>query len=97
MWEDFVPNKLMEYLAVGLPAIATDSPALRLYFDDCALCYVERKNPRALADAILDLYLNPDRRFSLAATGRSVFRDKLAWERTRAAYLSVYERTDPGG
>jgi glycosyltransferase involved in cell wall biosynthesis len=96
MWEDFVPNKLMEYLALGLPAIATDSPALRVYFDDGALCYVERKNPRALADAILALYLNPDRRFSLAARGRSVFRERLAWERTRAEYLSVYERTDPG-
>jgi glycosyltransferase involved in cell wall biosynthesis len=95
MWEDFVPNKLMEYLALGLPTIATDSPALRVYFDDGALCYVERKNPRALADAILDLYLNPDRRFSLAARGRSVFRERLTWERTRAAYLSVYERTDP--
>jgi glycosyltransferase involved in cell wall biosynthesis len=91
MWEDFVPNKLMEYLALGLPAIATDSPALRLYFDDRAVCYVARKNPRALADAILDLYHNPDRRFSLAARGRSVFQERLAWERTRAAYLSVYE------
>ena len=94
MWEDFVPNKLMEYLALGLPAIATDSPALRLYFDDHALCYVERKNPRALADAILDLYLHPDRRISLAARGQSIFRERLAWERTRAEYLSVYESGD---
>ena len=94
MWEDFVPNKLMEYLVLSLPAIATDSPALRVYFDDGALCYVERKNPRALADTILDLYLNPDRRFSLAARGRSVFRERLAWERTRAEYLSVYASGD---
>jgi glycosyltransferase involved in cell wall biosynthesis len=90
MWAPFVPNKLMEYLALGLPVIATDWPSLRLYFDDKALFYVPPKNVQALADAIMVLYGDPQQRAALAATARAVYRARFAWERTKRAYLAVY-------
>jgi len=90
MWADFVPNKLMEYLALGLPAISSDSPALRLYLDDGALCYVPPKDARALADAIVALYCDPVRRAALAERGHQVFTEHLSWTRTRHDYLAVY-------
>jgi glycosyltransferase involved in cell wall biosynthesis len=91
MWADyFFPNKLTEYLALGLPVIITDCPAVRLYFDDSAVCYVEAKNPQALAEAIMDLYRNPARRASLAARGHCAYREKVSWDRTKRDYLAVY-------
>lgn len=90
MWAPFVPNKLMEYLALKLPVIATDWPSLRLYFDDSDVCYVEPKNSRALADAILDLYGHPERRDTLARKGHTSYRQKFAWEQTKQTYLQVY-------
>jgi glycosyltransferase involved in cell wall biosynthesis len=90
MWAPFVPNKLMEYLALGLPVIAADWPSLRLCFDDKAIFYVPPKNAQALADALTVLYRDPQRRAALAATGHAVYRTRFAWERTKCAYLSVY-------
>jgi glycosyltransferase involved in cell wall biosynthesis len=90
MWAPFVPNKLMEYLALGLPVIAADWPSLRLCFDDKAIFYVPPKNAQALADAIMVLYRDPQRRAALAATGHAVYRARFAWERTKRAYLAVY-------
>ncbi|MDQ2743453.1 MAG: glycosyltransferase family 4 protein [Chloroflexota bacterium] len=91
MWADFVPNKLMEYLALGLPAISSDSPALRFYLDDDALCYVPPKDARALAAAIVMLYRDPVRRAALAECGHQVFTEHLSWTRTRHEYLAVYD------
>jgi glycosyltransferase involved in cell wall biosynthesis len=91
MWADyFFPNKLTEYLALGLPVIITDCPAVRRYFDDSAVYYVAAKSPEALAEAIMDLYRNPARRASLAATGQAVYREKVSWDRTKHDYLAVY-------
>ena len=90
MWAPFVPNKLMEYLALGLPVIAADWPSLRLCFDDKAIFYVPPKNAQALANAIMVLYRDPQRRAALAATGHAVYRARFAWERTKRAYLAVY-------
>jgi glycosyltransferase involved in cell wall biosynthesis len=91
MWADyFFPNKLTEYLALGMPVIITDCPAVRLYFDDSAVYYVEAKSPEALAEAIMDLYRNPARRARLATMGHSVYREKVSWDRTKHDYLAVY-------
>jgi glycosyltransferase involved in cell wall biosynthesis len=90
MWAPFVPNKLMEYLALGLPVIAADWPSLRLCFDDRAIFYVPPKNAQALADALMVLYRDPQQRATLAATGHAVYRARFAWERTKRAYLAVY-------
>jgi hypothetical protein len=91
MWADFFfPNKLTEYLALGLPVIITDCPAVRLSFDDSAVYYVAVKRPEARAEAILDLYRNPARRASFAAVGHSAYREKMSWDRTKRDYLAVY-------
>ena len=96
VWAPFVPNKLMEYLALGLPVITTDWPAVRLYFDDSAVCYVAPKNARALAEAIMALYCDPARRAALASQGHAVYREKYAWERIKPTYLAVYGAGPPG-
>jgi glycosyltransferase involved in cell wall biosynthesis len=91
IWTDFqLCNKLVDYLALGIPAVTTASAAVRPYLNDDCVLYVERKNPVALADALLSLFCDPDRRASLAAAGHSAYRQHLSWEGTRDTYLNVY-------
>jgi glycosyltransferase involved in cell wall biosynthesis len=95
IWTDFqLCNKLVDYLALGLPTITTASAALAPYLDDGAVCFVERRDPRALADAIEALYLNPERCADLGAAGRVAYRKYLAWASVRPAYLGVYGSLD---
>jgi glycosyltransferase involved in cell wall biosynthesis len=90
MWVPFVPNKLMEYMALNLPVIAADWPSLRLCFDDSAIFYVEPRNAAELAQAIITLYQDPQRRAALAAAARTVYRARFAWDHTKNDYLAVY-------
>jgi colanic acid biosynthesis glycosyl transferase WcaI len=90
MWADLVPNKLLEYLMLGIPAITSDCRALRLYLDDSCVVYVPPRDARALAQAIVDLYRDPKRRLSIATNGHEAYQERLSWERSRHDYLSIY-------
>lgn len=91
VWTDFfLTNKLVEYLALGMPAIVTESAALRLYLDDTDVCFVPPKDSQLLADAILALYRDPARLQALATSGHAAYRKHFAWERAKHDYLAVY-------
>jgi glycosyltransferase involved in cell wall biosynthesis len=91
IWTDFqLCNKLVDYLALGLPAVTTESAALRPYLDDCAVQYVAAKNVLALADAIIALARDPMRRAALGAMGLAAYRQHFAWDQARDRYLAVY-------
>ncbi len=90
LWIDGMPNKLMEYLLLGIPTIASDFPSLRLYFGDDAVCYVPAKDPKRLAAAIQALYDDPPRREALGQEGRRRYFETLAWRKARRDYLNVY-------
>jgi glycosyltransferase involved in cell wall biosynthesis len=91
IWTDFqLCNKLVDYLALGLPAITTESAALRPYLDDDAVHYVEARNARALADAIITLVRDPNRRAALGAGGLAAYRKHFAWDHAKHRYLAVY-------
>ena len=89
-WLDGMPNKLMEYLLLGIPAIVSDFPTMRLYFGDDAIRYVPAERVDALAKAIEDLYAHPEKRQALAVNGMKQYRDKLAWSKAKWKYLGVY-------
>src|SRR5581483_2706998 len=87
---DLLPNKMMEYLLLGIPAIAADWPTMRRYFGPDAVTYVRPNDVDALVDAIRSLYLDPERRRVQAASAREQYLNTLAWSKTRYDYLSVY-------
>jgi peptidoglycan/xylan/chitin deacetylase (PgdA/CDA1 family) len=89
-WLDGMPNKLMEYLLLGIPAIVSDFPTMRLYFGDDAIRYVPAERVDALAEAIEDLYLHPEKRQALAMNGMQQYQNKLAWPKAKWKYLGVY-------
>ncbi|HET9498155.1 MAG TPA: glycosyltransferase [Candidatus Limnocylindria bacterium] len=84
-------TKLLEYVAMGVPVIATDLRTFRAHFDASAIRYVPGNDPWALADAIADLARNPEAAAASAAEGSRQARP-YAWAVQRARYLAIVER-----
>jgi glycosyltransferase involved in cell wall biosynthesis len=83
-------NKMYEYIALGLPVIASRLSSVAAYFDDQALSYFEAGDPESLKYCILDLYNHPQRRKILNNNARTLYQ-KYQWDQQRTDYLSAYQ------
>jgi glycosyltransferase involved in cell wall biosynthesis len=82
-------NKTMEYMAFGLPVVAFDLKETRVSAQDAAV-YAE-EGAQALAEALVALVDDPDRRARLSARGRELVVEKLAWVHQQKAYVRVFD------
>jgi glycosyltransferase involved in cell wall biosynthesis len=75
------PNKLVEYMIVGLPVVASDLPlqAAVVREAQCGLV-VEAMSPSAHAEAICQLLDNPARARQLGANGKAAAESRYTWE-----------------
>jgi len=91
--ENALPNKPFEYMAAGLPVIASDFPLWKKIIDDagCGIC-VNPASPREIAEAILHLFNNPQLRKQMGENGRRAVEEKYNWERESKKLLTVYEK-----
>jgi glycosyltransferase involved in cell wall biosynthesis len=85
------PVKGMEYMAFGLPFVSFDLTETRALAGDAA-AYVPPGDVTGFAVLIDGLLADPVRRRQLAAAGRQLITERLAWDRQVAAYLGVYQR-----
>jgi glycosyltransferase involved in cell wall biosynthesis len=85
-----LPTKLMEYAALGLPAVAARTTANHTYFSDANVEFFEPGNVDDLARCILLLYNNPDRMAELAR-GSQNFNQRYNWARIGAEYVALVE------
>jgi glycosyltransferase involved in cell wall biosynthesis len=86
-----LPNKLFEYIAAGVPVVASDLPEIRRLVAEHGVGWcVPPHDPAALADA-LSLALHrrgdPDLRERLRHAAR-----ELSWEREQQRLLGLYEQ-----
>lgn len=88
--ELMLPVKMMECMALGVPVIVPRLSTIEWYFPQEAVTYFEPGDPRSLAEGILDLYLNPEKREAKASAARKFLR-QFAWENQRAGLLGLYE------
>ena len=85
-----VPNKVFECLAVGRPVVTGDTPAIRSALTaDVDVAVVPPGDPKALADAILELLSDPARLKELAARGHARYTSSYS-ETALAAQLARY-------
>ena len=82
--------KSMEYLRLGIPLIASSTVAARHYFDTRFVYFIEPDNPASLADAILDLCSNPQKRKELSENA-DLFTQQYNWEKTKVAYYHILD------
>jgi len=84
------PTKTVEYLAQGLPVIATDTAGNRLFVQHNVNSVLSADSPQAYGRAMLDLVRDTDRRQRLAAAARDSVRDFDWGEIVRLQVIPTY-------
>jgi glycosyltransferase involved in cell wall biosynthesis len=87
--ELMLPVKLMEYAAIGLPAVAPSLKAIRHYFPADMVTYFEPGNVASIIDAIAGLYKDKDRR-KAQATRAEHFAQRYGWEMHQMDLVDLY-------
>lgn len=85
-----VSIKLFEYFAAGTPTVASYLPSLTATFSNDCILYFPPGDERALADRILELYHDPQKRASLARSAQEFYL-KCQWQVMKNEYLRVYD------
>jgi len=89
---DSLPTKLFEYMAAGLPVIASNFPLWKEIVErnECGLT-VNPLDPREIAKAIEYLLAHPEEAQRMGENGRRAVLEKYNWEREAKKLLTLYE------
>lgn len=97
-------NAILEYMAAGLPVVATDVGGVREAIGEGETGYiVPSGDDEKMAERIIQLLNNPERARSLGKLGRSIVAEKFSFEHhlrntlelVRRAFVRARERTIP--
>lgn len=86
---NMLSNKLMEYVALGVPAVVARWPTYEHYFPESTVTYFRAGSAQDLADVIQATYDNPEQARTKASQAIARYR-QYRWTIQREAYLSVY-------
>jgi glycosyltransferase involved in cell wall biosynthesis len=89
---DAYPVKLFEYLAAGLPVIATDVPRWRALLEahDCGVC-VPYGSPEILGAAITRMLDDDERARAMGERARRAAEECYSWETQAATLVALYD------
>ncbi len=88
---DALPVKMFEYMAAGIPVIASDFPLWReiVLGNDCGFC-VDPLAPAAIAEAIDYLVEHPDEARRMGQNGRAAVMARYNWSNEEKKLLEFY-------
>jgi glycosyltransferase involved in cell wall biosynthesis len=89
---DALPVKMFEYMAAGIPVIASRFPLWRNIIErhGCGLC-VDPGDPAAIASAIDQLVLNPAQAARMGENGRRAVEQQYNWAREEKKLINFYD------
>jgi glycosyltransferase involved in cell wall biosynthesis len=87
-----MPHKLFEYMAAGIPIIASDFPLWRRLLKgiDCAL-FVDPLKPAAIAEAIQYVLSHPAESSRMGRAGREAVRRTFNWDSQAQELVELYK------
>lgn len=85
-----LPVKLLEYATLGIPVTAARLRTISHYFSEDAVRFFKPEDPADMADAMEELYRDPERRAALAANARAIA-DRLNWPSQRKEYFEAID------
>jgi len=90
---DSQPIKMFEYMAAGLPVIASHFPLWKQVIEsnDCGLC-VDPEKPEEIAAAIMQIVQDPGRAQQMGQNGRRAVENRYNWEVEEQKLLAFYEK-----
>lgn len=85
------PIKMFEYMAAGLPVIASDFPLWKKIIEQnkCGIC-VDCQNPTEVKDAIIVLLNNPEESERMGRRGRNAIEKTYNWNTEGEKIISLY-------
>jgi glycosyltransferase involved in cell wall biosynthesis len=83
-------NKVLEYMAVGLPVVTYDLTETRVSCGGAA-AYVRPNDPAGFAAAIDALLDDPERRARMSDAGLQRIRGELSWDHSELNLLAAYD------
>lgn len=92
---DALPIKLFEYMAAGMPVIASDFPVWREIVDDAGCgVLVDPQNPHDIATAINDLMADEEKMFAMGQAGKDAVVKKYSWAAEARKLVELYRQLD---
>lgn len=90
---DALPNKLFEYMAAGIPVIASNFGWLKKIVEqhNCGLA-VDPQNPKEIADAINWLCDNDDESRQMGERGRKAVEESYNWASEEEKLIGLYSK-----
>jgi glycosyltransferase involved in cell wall biosynthesis len=86
-----LPTKLLEYIALEIPAVVAPTHTIRNYFDETQVAFFTPGDDASLAAEIRRLAADPGARRRLV-TNAAPFLEKHGWEKERQVYLDLVDR-----
>jgi glycosyltransferase involved in cell wall biosynthesis len=92
-YRESLPIKMFEYMAAGLPLVATDFPLWKEIVDQSQCGFtVDALNPKEMAEKVTQLLLDKELHNQMSENGRRAYEEHYNWRVEEKKLLDLYQK-----